>query len=366
MTINANFMVNPFTDVAGTYNGLFSESGGATHETAGFIQVKVKNKSAYSGYLLFDGVRRPFSGKLLTDGTATKEVVRTKTVVQDPVTLNLAVDLAAANEYVGGTVAATNGSWTANIAADKAVYSKVGPFDTTNSGRYTIQIPTGPGAPSASPGGVGYGAVTNSLDGYAKLGGYVGDGNKISQKVNLSRHGNWPMYVGLYKTLAKEYKGSLQGWVKFDSGDFGPSSNNVVNWIKKDGSESQARYGAGFSNSVELAGSTYVDPGVGFLPITLNVGDMVIVSDANLVEPVTNLVTEVTGSKVKLSPTNTVGGVNKATITFKGKDGTFTGGFLVGVTKIKTEGSVLQDTNKVAGFLLGTSESGTVRIEPAP
>jgi hypothetical protein len=152
------------------------------------------------------------------------------------------------------------------------------------------------------------------------------------------------------------------GWVKFNPAQF--AETNVVTWIKKDGSDVTAQYPAGFSNSLQVAGSLYLDLGVGVLPIPVNIGDKVIVSEGNLAAPVTNLVTAVVGSKVTLTATNTLGVVNKATIGFKGKDGTFSGGWLNPSVKTKTLGVVLQNTNKAAGFFIGTTQSGSVRIEP--
>jgi hypothetical protein len=61
MLINANFITNPFTPVSGIYNGLFQQATGVTHASAGFISVTVKDKSAYSAYLLLEGDKVSFS-----------------------------------------------------------------------------------------------------------------------------------------------------------------------------------------------------------------------------------------------------------------------------------------------------------------
>jgi hypothetical protein len=369
MVINANFMTNPFAAVAGTYNGLFSETNGITHETAGFVQVKVKDKSSFSGYLLFDGLKRPFSGKFLTDGTVAATVTRSKLPTQPDVAINLAVDLNG--EKVTGSVSATNGAWSATeLMADKMVYGdKAVPVltETNFAGNYTLQIPSGLNAPVGSPGGVSFGTVSNSPGGVVKFGGLLSEGAKLTQKVSLSRDGNWPLYVPLYKNAQKEYKGSLQGWVTFVPGDFGPSGSNVVNWIKKDGSEVTSIYPAGFSNSVELAGSPYLAPQAGTPPIELFVGSKVIVSEGNLAAPVTNLVTAIaptaTGTKVTLNAVTTEGATNKATISFKAKDGTFSGGFLNPLLKVGTKGVVLQNVTNASGMFTNGNQSGTVRIE---
>jgi hypothetical protein len=328
-----------------------------THESAGFVTLKVKEKSGYSGSLTFDGDKVGFAGKFTASGNVTATVSRTK-FSKDPVQVSMVLDWSGSNELITGSL--SNGVWTSDLTADKAVFGDLS-ADTTNAGNYTLNIPTDVGAPAGSPGGVGYGTVTNSATGIIKFGGLLGDGEKLSQKVNISRAGNWPMYVPLYKNSLKVLKGSMMGWVKFNGASVGPTGS--VSWIKKNGSESLTYYADGFSNQVGLITSPYVPPALDALPITVDPGDYIIVSDGNLTAPMTNTVVSVTGLKVLLTATNTMGELNKAVIGFKGKDGTFAGKFLNGLVPIKTLGAVLQNTTNASGFFLGTSQSGTITLQ---
>src|ERR1044071_836973 len=95
MLIYANFITNPFTPVAGLYNGLFYEESGVTHASAGFVNVNVKDKSGYSAYLLVDGDKVSFSGKLNAGGSVTRTVSRGldgAKVGKGPLSVSLALD----------------------------------------------------------------------------------------------------------------------------------------------------------------------------------------------------------------------------------------------------------------------------------
>ena len=57
LILQATFVTNPFTAVAGTYNGLFAPVDGATEESSGFLTATLSpaGHGAYSAKLLLDG-----------------------------------------------------------------------------------------------------------------------------------------------------------------------------------------------------------------------------------------------------------------------------------------------------------------------
>src|SRR6185503_13456531 len=69
LILQANFIPNPFTPVAGTYSGLFHDTNnGVAHRNAGFFTVKLTAKASYTGSLIFDGDKVSISGKFDLSG----------------------------------------------------------------------------------------------------------------------------------------------------------------------------------------------------------------------------------------------------------------------------------------------------------
>jgi len=405
MTVHAKFISNPFTPVAGIYNGLFSETNGFRHESAGFVSILVGAKGIYSGYLVFDGDSKvSFSGKWTASAAApTRSVAR---VGKAPVQMSLAIDWSPDSGQITGVV--SNENWSSPMLAMRAKFdAKALPpvLDSTNfMGRYTMQIPRGLGSPTAAPGGVGYGTITNSAGGIIQLLGKLGDSGpkqKIEQKVNISRHGDWPLYVGLYPSTATYsnvwttntlvtkktyYLGAMMGWLKFSSNNASvPPTNDLIEtnivWVKTTMDTNNyplavptnaVYYANGFSNEIGVVSSAYVTPGLNELPIKLDVPAQVVVSDGNLSEPVTNMAVSILTNKITLSKTTTNSGAvpstNMMTIAITKKDGYFTGNFLRPGDALKTEffGVVLQNTTNAQGHFLGTTNSGHVILTGTP
>jgi hypothetical protein len=360
-----------------------------SHSSAGFVTLKVTDKSIYSGSLSFDGDKIPFSGRFTASGNVTRMVERGLKLGKGPLTLSLAIDWSTSNDQVTGTL--SDGVWTAQLTALKAILS-----NTNSVGNYTLLIPRDEttGYPVTAPGGIGSGTIINNPSGFAKLGLTVGDVDKSQKgtfKTSLSKNGEWPLYVPLYRTTntftntyasnsimaKKEYLGSVFGWVTFGDSNTAPTCSNL-NWIKTTipntpnyglfKPTNALYYAAGYSNQVGLLASPYTERLVGQTPIDLS-SAKIIVRDGNLVEPFTNVTTLVAANKVLFSPstTNSLSTVhsNKLTIVFNKKFGTFSGNFLRPGDLLKTDfvGALLQNTTNASGHFLGTSQSGSVIIQ---
>src|SRR5262249_22694376 len=82
LTLQANFIPNPFPKVQGAYHGLFyveDATNGVRHETSGFLTLNLSGRGTYSGQLLSAGKRYPFVGQLDLGGNATNTVKRSGT-----------------------------------------------------------------------------------------------------------------------------------------------------------------------------------------------------------------------------------------------------------------------------------------------
>jgi hypothetical protein len=245
LVLQANFVTNPFTALAGVYDGLFSPSNGVSEESSGFLTATVpaSSRGAYSARLLLDGGSYPFSGAFdlsLQAGTTVPRSGKTP----------LSVALQLTNDQLTGSIRGydSNGS-TSILVADRAFNAKTNP-GSNYAGRYTLVLPPGANAPSNAPAGYGYATLTNSAAGHVALSGRLADGTAFSQSVPVATNGNIPLYASLYAR-----KGSLQGWLTLASNPNTLLGSNLA-WIKVSDT-------ASFTNTnLTLLGSFYL-PGQG-------------------------------------------------------------------------------------------------------
>lgn len=365
LILEANFIPNPFIPVAGTYNGLFSDTNnGTAHHSAGFVTVKVTGKAAYSSKLVFDGDTISGGGKFNLSGQASRIIKRDKKGKSN-VNLFLDLDWSSGNQQIRGTV--SDGTWTSDILAEKATFNLGNPA-TDYLGTYTFLVPQ-TNYP-VQPGGFGYGTVTNNLLGIVSLKGGLADGAKIIQKVSLSQDGQWPVYVQMYRStnlvtnlttlVASEnkanYRGSLMGWVTFTNGDF--ATNNTLNWIKTSDAETNYFHPAGFTSVVHVIGSPYDPPGTGVRMLNIPTGTVTF-ANGNLNGPVAYNVSWATNNVI-----STTVPLNKPTFTLTPKTGLLKGTFQhPQLGKTNYFGAVLQNLNYVGGYFLGTNQPGSMLLD---
>jgi hypothetical protein len=276
---------------------------------------------------------------------------------KQPLNLSLAIDWSNPSDKTFGVVSSDDEAWSSEIITDKAAFNaKALPavLDTNYVGSYTLVVPR-TNAPSLAPGGDGYGTVTNSPGGFIALKGQVGDGEKFGQKVQISKDGDWPLYVPLYKDGLKVYQGSALGWVNFSHTTNAPEG--TLSWIKTTNVAGLYYFG-GFTNQVPLVSSPYVAPGLNDLPVDYVNGTLV-VEDGNLAGSITNNLLVLTNKVITTLTTE------KFSVSVKKKDGSFSGGFINPVnpsSKTVFKGVVLQNTTNGSGVFLGTNESGRVTL----
>lgn len=342
LVLQANFVANPFTPVAGTFTGLFRETNTAHHESSGLFTLKLAGSGAYSGKLVVVGVSHSFSGRFDLDGHATNYIARGTNSI---LVIDLTLDLGSNGlERITGTV--SDGIWSADLLANRSVFdaaTKPAPW----TGLYTLIIP-GTNEPAAGPGGDSYGTLKVDANGNVKLSGKLADNSTLSQKVPLSKNGEWPFYLPLYSK-----KGSLCSWVQFDTNVPAAGLKGILDWFKPTGTK--GIYGTGFTNESSLTGSIYVPPASKTNRVVTLADDAIIVSGGDLTSALTNFITLAQDNKVT---TTNVG----LSLSFTLSSGLFKGSFIHPATAKKTSftGAILQTNNSGSGFFLETNGTGQV------
>jgi hypothetical protein len=353
LTLQANFVVNPFGAVSGGYNGLFyvgDDTDGVRHETSGAVSFRLSNLGSFSGHLLLAGQRLAFSGRFALDGRATNAVRRAGTNV---LSLELALDLGGGSDRVLGHVNAAQGNWSAELSGDRAP-TYAGASASPYRGQYTLLLTN---RDSATRLGDSFGTVSVNAHGRLSLSGSLADNTRVSQSVPISKDGQWPLYVGLYGR-----KGSLLSWVAIGTNPPPAASvSGALSWIRP-GLAGASHYPEGFISTQDITGSSYVPPGTNKV-LELDLGELR-ADGGDLGGSFTNI--------VALGFRHTVTNLTAAqplALSFTLRNGLFKGTWKVndgGVNRtLGLKGALLQRQNRGAGYFLGTNESGRVQLQEA-
>jgi hypothetical protein len=178
---------------------LFYVTGSATEDSSGALRATVTSAGAFSANLHLSGQSYPFSGSISAAGAASSSIPRTNL---NPLTVQLQLDLT--NGPLTGTV--SDGTWTADLLAEAAVYSKTNP--APQAGAYALLLPSAD--PSAQPGANGSGAVTVSDCGHVTFSGTLGDGTPVISGGTICTQGLWPFYLPISGGNA-----CILGWLSF-------------------------------------------------------------------------------------------------------------------------------------------------------
>jgi hypothetical protein len=334
-------MPNPFLPVVGTYHGLFGVTNDAAAESSGSFIATMSSSGAFSARLHLGAESYSYVGAFSVTGVALKSIARPRL---SPITVQLQLDLS--NGPMTGTI--SDGTWTADLVADPAIYSRTNP--APQAGKYTLLLPGSTNA-SGQTGGNGFAAVTVSDLGNVTLNGFLGDGTPITSTSVVSSQGLWPLYISLYGG-----KGSILGWLSLTNNGTNDISGQA-GWFKLPQATAKL-YPAGFTNSIEVIGSAYHytngTPVLGFTASQLSL------TDGNLSQGITN--------QAVLGPTDEAADAGARKLTFRAASGLFTGSVMNPETSkpIPVNGIVLQNQNVGAGFFLGATESGSVLLAPTP
>jgi hypothetical protein len=363
LTFTATFVTNQFVAAAGVYNGLYSDTNGVEHASAGFLTLKLDKKRGFSAKVIGGGGTYSLVGAFDLAGDTTVVVPRNG---KNSLIVQLHVDLAGGTESLSGRV--TDGVWESAALADRAVTTAAtaaGNF----TGRYTMVLPGAANA-AVAPAGNGYGVVSVAANGTVALTGGNTDASATKQAVTISKDGYWPFYVALYPgnyvytngfavVTNREYQGCLIGWVQFATNAATALSGNVAN--TKNAMSDSAYYPAGFTHEAEIWGSAYTPPAAGQAAVTVTNG-LLLFQDGNLAAPVQQDSASVTAQNAVAVPLP-----NPLQISFRvtPKTGLIKGTFVPpGETnKVTVTGAVLQNLHTASGCFLGASESGSMNLQ---
>ncbi|HVM51309.1 MAG TPA: hypothetical protein VMU04_24985, partial [Candidatus Acidoferrum sp.] len=342
LVLQANFIPNPFIPSAGTYQGLFYDtSNGVEQASSGFFSATVGTNGVFTAKMQQGANSLSLAGQFSLTGAWFTNSIKGASNVSAWLQLDL-----SGNDMLSGVL--SNSAWTAELTADRAVYSKTNP--APQSGKYTLVVPGNADA-AVAPGGNGFGWVTVDTSGNVTFAGMLGDGTKVSQGSLVSKAGQWPLYIALYAG-----KGSILGWLAFTN-EADRDIDGALTWLQPAAAPASL-YAAGFTNQVEALGSAYVFTN-GTRALSLTNG-LLILEDGNLAHPLTN--------SFLLGTNNVLSGTNLARLSITNTTGLFSGTVTNPVTRkpIALSGAVLQKLNEGYGLFLGTNQSGGVELLNGP
>lgn len=332
---------NPLKPLRGIYNGLYYESAGVRSLAAGSFKLTLVANGRFTGRLTSESGRDVFAGRFDLTGHASVLIERRN---NSNVELNLQLDLNGGSDQVTGTI--SDGTWTADVFGDRLVYnSQTNP--ALQAGRYTVVFP-GYSDAGVAPAGNGYGAVIVGAAGNVSVSGKLGDKTSFGQATSLSKNGQWPFYVSLYRG-----QGLVLGWVTFTNR---PTSSleGEINWINT--TLGGTYYPEGFAISNSVVGSSYTPPVSGQRALALT-NCAVIIAGGNIDGTLTN--------NAIFTETNTVIANDTSQLNCQLKlaslaSGIVSGSFTHPVLHVRKNfyGVVLQQQNTAHGLFLGTNQSG--------
>jgi hypothetical protein len=350
LNLIANLVTNQFFGLAGVYNGLFPNRGEVTEATSGMISdLTVTSGGVYSGALILQGFRHGFSGSFNMDWLSSNSIPHPggALVVQMQILTNTYPN------QIHGSV--SGNGWESDLYL---IANASGPLPSAAG---TMVLPPAlvvlPG--TNLTGGYGYAVITNHA-GSVSFNGKLPDGAIFNPTVPISEATNVPFYASLYGNT-----GVLTGWLDFDTNEYGAQvPQGQLTWIRKPGAPGSP-YSGGLTDVVMVQGSSWVAPAKGeaALPLTTNSPGLLEISDGNLATPLSFLVAVASNNSLTKLPsslsTNTLTGfitpkTGLLTITFgNGKGDATTSG----------TGVVLQNSNVADGTFLGTTNSGSIRLD---
>lgn len=269
LVLQATFANNPFTAVAGIYNGLVTTDAAATitgggltapgNHTEGFFTLTLMPTGAFSGKISVDGLDLNVAGVFDADLDARFGTTRAKTVsVLRPGKPALVVALKLAPGSGSNTDDAITGTVVQNyrtaitarsiIVAMKKYYSGTAPFQmpveflasstSPADGRITAyfemkEFPSQPAALLSEmyyPQGHGYISMTVSKAGLCTYSGRLADNTIISGSMTATRSGTnlfAPLHIPLY---AKQ--GCFICWLGFDADTGVMEDTSTVRWFR--------------------------------------------------------------------------------------------------------------------------------------
>ena len=210
LTLIAQFAPNPFLPVRGSYSGLMLNTNAPAPESSGIFALQVSDNGAFSGRFVINGKRFSARGQFDAEGNARFAIIRPGL---SPVAVSLSLDLTNGTDTITG--AASDGSWTASLLANRNVFSAksnpapagVAPFNLVRADGLNQQD--------------GSGTAKMSANGNVLFSGTVSDGFRFSSSSTLRKDGTAPFFA-----LSTDGNEMLAGWIQLT-----PRVSGQVCWV---------------------------------------------------------------------------------------------------------------------------------------
>jgi Big-like domain-containing protein/Ig-like domain-containing protein/List-Bact-rpt repeat protein len=215
LVLVANFVPNPFLDLAGTYGGLFfdADTNRFRPENAGDLRLQLTKQGAFSGKIKMQGTSYPFHGQFDATGKARVGVPRPALF---PVSLSLQADLTNATATISGgvTLQADANSLISNLLAVRKTTRKTDdapPQIGTHS--FVLVQTTDDGLRTAATAT----AIINASGGVIIIGAFP-ETPAFHFTTIISKTGDVPVYI-----LQAQDQDLLIGWLSFSEDSGTPS-----------------------------------------------------------------------------------------------------------------------------------------------
>jgi len=346
LSLQANFIPNPFIPVMGLYNGLVTtDQPDIDHE--GSFRATVTSSGAFIALLYLGRQVFSVSGKFTGDGDYSTTINRAGISYQ----IILHLDVSQNSDQMTGTI--NDGSVTATISSDRWTWN--GRTNPAPAGRYTVLIPGGDSPDQ--PQGPGYGTVTITTSGTVSFTGRLSDGTSISRATYLAKDGSWPFF-----SWTSGFESAL-GQITVEDIPGSSDMDGEITWFRRQ--SASPIYRNGFTIQSSLVGSLFSPALRGNNALTLDsnpdnvsvaIGGADIsgeVDFAGTLDQFNRFVADDTGSLMRFRVILSTG------------NGMMSGTFLDPATGrlVSFQGITFQKQNIAAGFWLGSLLSGYTIIQ---
>ena len=318
------------------------------HGTSGFFTIQLTARKGFTAHFVLGGRNFATSGKFDSIGKFSKTIARKGST---PLIISLELDSVGGVPMIKGTILA--GEQRVNVLAGIANAFNAKKNPAPQAGKYTALLQFDPAA-SETPQANGFGTVVISKTGAIRFAGMLADGTALSQGTALSRSGEWPLYVLLYKK-----QGALLGDLNFRDQP-GSDFDGRLRWARPV-RPADKFLTAGFFTTLPAIGSKYVA-----MPALLDLpaGATATLNDMDLNPALTK--------SLALSSLNKFGvldpGVDKFSLSATAANGLLSARFTHPKTGLSTKvhGVVFQKQNIGSGFFLRPGSVGSFELQAHP
>lgn len=348
---------NLFPMAKGIYSGLLVPTNTFVAEHSGSFRITVYSDRYFSGRMNVAGSSTPLRGRFDRQGSAGFSIYRKVwddcyCFYEFRLIWQLTLELVPGTDVIRGTVENARRGWNTELFGYRGRSRDDG--DAPEYGRYTMRLP-GSGDPTVAPGGEGYSVLKVDSRGNVVATGALADGFKFNRSAVISTNGWWPFYLSL-----NDGRGAVIGWLHFSNALTSDVSGDLL-WVRPRNDE-RKYYPDGYSGTIAARGARYKAPDSGALALNWSNG-VFRLSGGNLAMPATNGIT--------LRPASLLdegGSITNLTCSINRGTGVFRGRFSHPVSGRRTAyaGALNQLEGIGAGYFLGSSQGGLVRLEPDP